>query len=335
MPAASGAAAEPASAGQPQPAAAAALALAAPSQLLDSYRLTATSIVTSLLPGGDLRVAGTQLHGTWKRTAGPFGFDADFTLVNSSGDQRQQLGLVAIGDDAALLTDGAWSTIRRDSALPYTDPDSLLSLPFVTRINHGENLGRERLADVDVTHYRLTDPAVFAGAVQDILPLDAGSIRSVVLEGWVADAGFVVKYLLSVILDGVDYVDDAGNHVTVRQEIYATYGLSDVDAVPAIEWPADAQPPDTISVPGFMPNLFPLPEGATATPHLGLVEIRTLQTESEVADFYRSELGQLGWSFEGELGFYTAAKDGDVINLTILPDEASKETVIRVFAAGG
>ena len=308
-----------------------ALALAAPSQLLDSYRMAATFVITSQLPGG-VNVAGTQVQGTWRRTQGPFGFDAAFTLVNSSGDRREEIALVAIDDDAAVQTGGAWSTIRRDSALPYTDPDSLLSLPFVTRINHGENLGREQMEGVAVTHYRLTDPAVFTAAAQDILPAGA-TVQNVLLEGWVADAGFVVRYFLQATIDGAEFIDESGARLAVQQQIDAGYALSDLDAVGAIDWPADAQPPETISVPGFVPNTFPIPDGATATPHLGLVEIRTAQAEADVTAFYRARLAELGWTVSGELGFYTAAKDGQTLSITILPDEASGETVVRVFAA--
>lgn len=311
----------------------AALALAAPSELLDSYRMAASLVITSFLPGGGTHIANTQVQGEWMRSDGPFGFDAAITLLNSRGDQRQELSLVAIGDDAAVRTEGAWSTVRRDATLPYGGPDSLLSLPLAARINSGENLGSENLGGVPVTHYRLTDPAVYAAAVQGILPDGEGSVQSLLLEGWVADAGFVMKYLLQATLADADFVDDAGNHVAVQQQIDVSYVLSDLDAVRAIEWPADAQPPETIAVPGFVPNTFPIPDGATATPHLGLVEIRTPQTEAEVTSFYRARLTELGWSVAGELGFYTAAKEGQTISLTILPDEASRETVVRVFAA--
>ena len=311
-----------------------ALALAAPSRLLDSYRLAATYVVTSLLPGGSVHVAGTEVQGDWVRTAGPFGFDAAFTQLNTNGTRRQELGLVVIDDDAAVQTDGAWSTIRRDAGLPYTDPDSLLSLPFVTRINHGENLGRERMEGIEVTHYRLTDPAVFSAAVQDLWPSDAGIVESVLLEGWVADAGFVVQYYLQATLSDAPFVDEAGGRLLVQQQIDAGYRLRDLDAVRSIEWPADAQPPETVAVPGFVPNAFPIPDEATATPRLGLLEIRAAQSEAELASFYRSRLGELGWAVAGEFGFYTAAKEGEAINLTILADELSGETVVRVFAAG-
>lgn len=310
-----------------------ALALAAPSELLDSYRMAGSLVITSYLPGGAVHVASTTVQGDWIRRDGPFPFDAAFTLVNVSGDQRQELSVVAVGDDAAVLSEGAWSTIRRDAAVPYGAPDGLLALPFASYINRGENLGSEDLDGVSVTHYRLTDPALFTAAVGDMLPDGAGSVQRVQLEGWVADAGFVVKYLLQATLADADFVDEAGNRLSVQQEIDASYQLRDVDAVAAIEWPADAQPPGTIAVPGFVPNTFPLPEGATVTPRLGMIEISTPQAEAEVADFYRARLDELGWDFAGELGFYDATKDGQQIHLTILPDEVSGETQITVFAA--
>jgi hypothetical protein len=110
--------------------------------------------------------------------------------------------------------------------------------------------------------------------------------------------------------------------------------LSDLDRVAAIEWPADAQPPNTVSVPGFVPNTFPLPEAARVTPRLGMVEIRTDLPEADVAAFYRVRLQELGWTFDGEQGFYSAEKAGQRLRLTILPDEITGETVVRVFGTG-
>jgi hypothetical protein len=86
-------------------------------------------------------------------------------------------------------------------------------------------------------------------------------------------------------------------------------------------------------VPGFVPNTFPLPEGARVTPRLGMVEIRTDASDADTTAFYRTQLEALGWSFDGELGFYSAEKEGRRIRLTILPDELTGETVVRVFGA--
>ena len=310
------------------------LALAAPSELLDSYRIAATYIITSQMPDGQRRVDSTQLQGAWRRTDGTQGYDAAFALANVSGSRRQELNFVAVGDAAAIQSDGAWSTIARDATLRYGDPDQLLSMPFITHVNRGEDLGQESAAGVTVTHYRLTDPTVFAEAVGDSLPLADGTVENVQLEGWVAQAGYVVKYLLQASLKDAQILDDSGSLVQVQQEVSASYALSDLDGVESIEWPADAQPPNTVTVPGFVPNTFPLPEGAKVIPRLGMLELRTADPESDIAAFYRAHLPELGWSFDGEQGFYSAEKDGQRITMTILPDEATRETVVRVFAAG-
>ena len=102
-----------------------------------------------------------------------------------------------------------------------------------------------------------------------------GAVENVQLEGWVADAGYVVKYLLQAELKDAQILDDAGNPVRVQQEVSASYVLSDLDGMVTIEWPADAQPPNTVTVPGFVPNTFPLPDGAKVIPRLGMLELRT------------------------------------------------------------
>ena len=243
--------------------------------------------------------------------------------------------MVAVGDAAAIQSDGAWSTIARDATLPYGDPDRLLSLPFITRVNHGEDLGQETLAGVDVTHYRLTDPATFAAAVDDITPM-AGRYRAERAFGRLGGRRRLCRevFVASQAWPMQRFWTTTATRVQVQQEVSGSYLLSDLDRVPLIEWPADAQPPNTVSVPGFVPNTFPLPEGAKVTPRLGMLEIRTSESDSDVAAFYRSRLSELGWTFEGELGFYSAGKDGQRISLTILPDEVSGETVVRVFGAG-
>jgi hypothetical protein len=160
-----------------------------------------------------------------------------------------------------------------------------------------------------------------------------GSVRNVLLEGWVADAGYVVKYVLEADLADAQIFDQSGSTAQAQQEVSAAYVLTDLDAVARIEWPADAQPPNTVSVPGFVPNTFPLPEGARVTPRLGMVEIRTDASDADTTAFYRTQLEALGWSVDGELGFYSAEKEGRRIRLTILPDELTGETVVRVFGA--
>jgi hypothetical protein len=104
-------------------------------------------------------------------------------------------------------------------------------LPFITRVNRGEDLGKETLAGAEVTHYRLTDPANFVAAVEDIFPMAEGTVQNVLLEGWVADAGYVVKYLLHVNLADAEILDDSGNRLQVQQEASASYTLSDLDAI--------------------------------------------------------------------------------------------------------
>ena len=150
--------------------------------------------------------------------------------------------------------------------------------------------GRRPVAGVTVTHYRLTDPAVFAAAAGGSLPLADGTVENVQLEGWVADAGYVVKYLLQAELKDAQILDDAGNPVRVQQAVSASYALSDLDGMVQIEWPADAQPPNTVTVPGFVPNTFPLPDGAKVIPRLGMLELRTADSEGNVAAFYRARL---------------------------------------------
>ena len=63
-----------------------------------------------------------------------------------------------------------------------------------------------------------------------------------------------------------------------------------------------------------------------------MVEIHTTGSEQEATAYYRDRLTELGWTFEGEFGFYSATKEGETLSLTILQDEAKDETLIEVAA---
>jgi hypothetical protein len=271
--------------------------------------------------------------GTWQRTDGAqFPYDAQLVVDNQSGDQQQQLALVVLGPDAAIRSDGQWATIARDANIPYADPDTVLSLPFVTRVNHGETVGREPIDGTETTHYRITDSAVFTSVMAGAISPDSGQVQAVTLEGWVADAGYVAKYALEAQFTGATTMDAQGNRVVADQAISAGYALSDIDRAPPITWPEDAQPPGTTDVPGFAPNTFPVPDGAQLYPKLGLLEIVSAADQETVTAFYRDRLAALGWAMAGEFGFYTLTKDDKTLTLTILPDEAAALTVVRVFA---
>ncbi len=306
--------------------------LVPPSDVLQSFRVTASVVITSDLANGSTRIDTADATGAWVRTDGTYGYDAAFTITGSSGDQRQSFEVVVLGDDAAIQSGDQWTSIARSKDMPYSNPNTLMVMPFMTHVNYGENLGREVVDGIETTHYRLTDPATFAAIVGDSLGAGDATVESILFEGWVADAGYVVKYALQATVNGVATRDDQGAEAQANETVSAAYMLNDMNGNVQIAWPDGAPAPGTIVVPGFDANTFPAPEGAVITPALGMIEIVAPQAEDEVAAFYRDSLSALGWDVAGEYGFYTATKGETTISLTVTTDGDS--TRVEVYPGG-
>ena len=181
------------------------------------------------------------------------------------------------------------------------------------------------------THYRIDDAAEFGALVADAFGGRAGALTAIALDSWLAADGYVVQYQLAASTTGATAQDSAGADQTVDQSIEVAYAMSDIGAVEAIEWPADAPPADALVVPGFAPNTFPLPDDAQLRPSVGVVAFVTTWDEAGVRDFYAAQLGAEGWSLEGEYGYYTARRGEEEIVLAVTA-EGEGMTRVEVFA---
>jgi chemotaxis protein histidine kinase CheA len=306
------------------------VAAATPSGFVDSYRLSARFKIVSSNADGVVEDVDIVADGAWKRADNAFGFDASFRLESTDNGETQTIEYVMLGDHVALRGDG-WTTSPRGAELPIGEPVAMLEVPFAGALSLGAEVGAEEIAGIPTTHYRIDDAEEFVTLVADAFGGRAGTLTSITLDSWLAEDGYVVKYLLSATTTGATTLDSAGADQRVDQTIAVEYAMSDIGAVDEITWPADAPPADALVVPGFDADAFPLPEDAQVQPSVGAVAFGTALDEAAVRDFYAEQLGATGWILEGEYGYYTARRDDQEIVLAVTAGEDEQLTRVEVF----
>ncbi len=301
-----------------------------PSTYLGSYRVQGHYATTSLLADGSEMRQSVDARGAWVRAANPYGYDAQFTVTVDAPGDADELVYVLLGDFAAVKSHGAWMTAGRQENELLGDPNGLFDLPAMANLAGGERVGEEEILGIPTVHYRITDPAQFTAITGDAM---GESLVSVALDGWIAPEGYVVRYVLAAETHDGAAADAAGDLVpAASQRINIDYALTEVDGDVAIAWPNDAPPAGDVAIPGFEPGTFPLPDDARLTPGLAALEIATALDENAVERFYAGALAALGWSFTGEYGVYTAAKDDLVLTLLVsATSSAEGGSTIYVF----
>jgi hypothetical protein len=321
---------ESAEAGQ-APAETAGPSYASPEEVLDSYRTKGLLKNSIVYPDGRTEVSATEMSGAFVKTDGPYGSDQLFDFKSAMNDTTEEsFTIYEVGDNLYLNTQGEWITVGRDQESMY----NMLADVFVTTlqeigfyIGEAKDAKDETINGIDAIHYSIDDPIAFA-RLADINPEQDGELQSVQVDVWVAkDGNFVVKYLLEAKITNAPATDDQGNEVKTDQEVRWEFELYDINADIEIVLPEDAPEPGTINVPGFEPGEFPLPpETEVGTSFFGTVELTSDLSEDDFVAFYKKTLGDLGWSVEGAMGFWTFTKDDTSFSMMLSTDEQTGKT---------
>ena len=181
-------------------------------------------------------------------------------------------------------------------------------------------------------HYRVDNADEFGALVADAFGGRTGTLTAITLDSWLAQDGYVVKYLLAATTTGATALGSDGVDQTVDQTIDVHYAMNDIGGVGEIAWPVEAPPAAALIVPGFDPDAFPLPEDAGLQPSVGSLLFTTALDELAVRDFYAEQLGVQGWSLDGEYGYYTARRDDLALMFAITMGEDGQPTRVEVFA---
>lgn len=308
------------------------------SETLDSFRTRGSLAIVSTLPDGSERSQTMTLEGAFVTTDDEYGSDEFFQMDVVEEGLTQSIAIYKIGGNVSVFSDGEWITVGRDQAGMFTimaDIFTGLMDEFATGIAQAEDLGTETVNGIEATRYRINDPEVFRQVTQfDEEEVETSEeINSVEMNIWVAQEGdYVLKYSIIADVSGATEFDETGNEILVDQSVDWTFELYDPNAPVEIALPADAPEPGVVEIPGFAEGEFPLPAGAEISQGILGVEVRSDLPQDEFVQFYTDALPALGWSFEGDFGFYEVTKDDVTFNMFISTDDDSGQTVAQIFS---
>lgn len=317
-----------------------------PGKVLKSFRARSESIFSTLYADGTEEEEHAIFNNVFVRTDGPFGFDEVLELIElghgheheaSAEEPMPDMVIYSVDDGMAVGTGDQWSVAPRDGMdQPSPAFEVFTGLPgdFGSAIDEATVVGQETVNGVETVHYRVDDQTIFESLLGVMLNAEDGEVRQLSYDVWIAqEAKFVVKYDFVIQVANAQTTDLDGNPV-VADEISARwqYELFDVNEEITIEWPADAPRPGQISLPGFAPGEFPIPPGAqTESTMFGIITLVSPEDAASVAAFYEEALVDLGWTMEGEGGFYNWSKDDAAIAMVIGPDEQGSGSRITII----
>ncbi len=314
-------------------------AYANPIDTLDRFRARGELYTITTLPDGTTQEESVQMEGAFVRADNPWGSNEFFQITSTSPMEEgpQTIVVYRVDDVAAVQVEGEWLTMSRDEAFFFAFMADIFTTAMdeiAPDLTDAEKVGVEEVNGVQAIHYRLIDPELFM-KLADIQEDEDGRLESVSLDVWVAQEGnYILKYAMEARAVDVPEADETGQEIQVTQEVRWTFEIYDINSPDVVvTLPEDVPQPGEVSVPGFEPGAFPMPEGAEVTGTMfGIIQISTDLSPEEVQTFYEETLADLGWTVEGMAGFYQVSKGETTFSLIITQDEASGKTMIQVYA---
>ncbi len=309
---------------------------ASPGEVLNSFRSRGSFAMSSTVAEAPAEQQVVQLEGAYVAADHAYGSDEYVSMTVEQGDTTQTIAIYKVGDSVLVNSEGEWITVGRDNAGMFTlmaDVFTNMMGEVIVNMDEATNLGEEAINGVQAVHYQVNDPEVFKRMAQ-ITGEEEGVIESVDVNVWVAtDGNYVVKYAIQASVTGVSITDDAGNNVLADQTVDWSFEIYDINSPDiAIVLPEDAPEPGVIVIPGFAEGEFPLPEGAKIEMSMfGMPQISSDLSEQELIDFYQQALTDLGWTFEGSMGFYQVSKGETSFTMWFSTDTETGKTTIQVI----
>lgn len=308
---------------------------ASPSEVLKSFRSRGSFSMSSTVGEAPTEQQVVQLEGAYVTADHAYGSDEFVSMTVSEGDAPQTVAIYKVGDSVLVNSEGEWITVGRDNAGMFTlmaDVFTNMMGEVIVNMDEATNLGEEAINGVQAVHYQVNEPEVFKRMAQ--ITGEEGVIESVDVNVWVATEGnYVVKYTIQASVTGVSITDDAGNNVLADQTVDWSFEIYDINSPDiAIVLPEDAPEPGVIVIPGFAEGEFPLPADAKMEMSMfGMPQIVSDLSEQELIDFYQQALTDLGWTFEGSMGFYQVSKGESSFTMWFSTDAETGKTTIQVI----
>ena len=307
-----------------------------PADVLDSYRAAGTLISKSTFADGSVGEETMNFTVEYTGAENAYGGNRRSSIVSTLADGTTDLiELYEVDDAMATRFEDEWVSYGRDSleATMMSARDLAIVPDAIDPAANGINyVGVEEINGMAAHHYVMTDALAFSTMIED--PLPEGQFEEFTYDVWIAvDGAYVVRFELVADISGATTTDDQLNEVTADQHYSWAYELTDINSAISIAWPEDAPQPGVVVMSGFEEGAFPIPDGGELTSAFpGFIEIGTSLTVDEAIDFYSTALQDLGWSFEGDFGFYTATKGDQSITLSASASEDGSGTNVMVFS---
>lgn len=241
--------------------------------------------------------------------------------------------MISVDDTAYVKMGDQWMSMPRDQA--DTQDNMSISLDdLVQDMNELKRVGKEKVNGVNTIHYQYKDFSFFKSTVNDIL-LQELQDKTDVAQYKLADAknkgdiwiakkgGYVVKVDLSFDATFKKSSDatDAKAPDKIHIQMTNVTDVSNVNGDITIELPADAPKSGEVTIPGFEPGTFPLPEQTTVDGAFGgMTSLSSKLSPDEINAFFDKELAKMGWAkTEGVMPSWS--KDGNSFVLMVTPGD--------------
>ena len=242
--------------------------------------------------------------------------------------------MVQIGDQSWVNFAGMWIESSDEDAGNITEDFMIFDVEDIGDLSEFEKVGTETINGLETTHYHFDENVLWKVLKdeEDVEGLEG--LESFSGDLYTTKDGIVVKWVMH--FEGTGFNDE---NAETKGSMDMTYELYDINAK------IDIQPPEVPSSEESLGFEIPVPEGATQT--LSMAGMTTYdvvdQTIEDLADFYKTELANLGFSHDSEAALVSADfamltfSDGSTeISITIMPgeDDGTVQVLIMTEAGG-
>ena len=307
-----------------------------PLGVLDSFRARGRWTSTGTTEDGATENMAGDYEYAFVKTDGPYGNNQFYRMTSVSPEgTTETMEIVQVDARLASGIDGEWITLMRDDEFAgLMTAENLLAMPPLTQemFAGAVQVGDETVNGLSAVHYQIDD----FDHLQTILlngDEQSGDIVDATFDFWVVeDGGYLGKYEVTATIQGLLIEADEGGEKLGDETISWAYEIYEINEDVAIEWPVGAPEPGAIVVPGFADDEFPLPPETDVADNLfGMLMLDSALSATEVEDFYQAALSALGWTFEGDFGFFSATNGENTFNMSISGNETTGRTEIMVF----
>ncbi len=265
------------------------------------------------------------------------GFDL-FQADNEEEGTPQDFQLISVDDTTYMKINDQWITAPRDQM--GEDESMTFNIDdFVSSMDELKRVGKEKVNGINAIHYQYKDSSMFENALNGVLESqlkdneDISQFEAVDTKTsgdiWIARKGnYPVK--AEITMEATFKAKDADNGAPKQVHIKGRtmVEITDINGDITIEPPAKAPQPGEVSLPGFEPGAFPIPEQTTIEGSFGgMTNLTSQLSADEINAFYDEELPKLGWTKQGDM-MSSWTKGDDSFILMVTPNDDNTTAIV-------